>query len=744
MKLADKIEHISESDVLNAGREKINKFAIDPAMRAEQNSVNAQNVANQSQQISTDAKDIAKNTDSRLDNIVAGEMQDAEVIDARKPFGSETYETLSKRLDGQIGKNSEFRNFENDVSFMQRVYNETVERELNPKWFGAKGDGVTDDTDAFKKLFDFAKNRQIKNIRIVSEGKYFLSSRGVDDDGRHYAVKIDDLENVNIDFNFSEFVVDRQSDAPSFFSFYSCKKVDIFNYKAVSDDKAIVATIPLYCNAGIYFKNCKRCKVKESSFYNTKYGVCSMHSSEIIVENTIYDNNLTKFDYKFRGASAIIFYATAKSIARGNIIFGALHDGDLSIFGGGTDDCLVESNTLYGYSSNEFEEDIIYSQGITIDQGPRNTQVINNFVKRYFYGIDCKSNAFNTVIRGNHISDCKVGIADREGEAAAFAYHTLNTVIQDNVVLFGASSKKSSYLHHGVYGAVGIAISNRYSAFLTGNSVEVTTNDDISDQTVVCYALSQSDSPTEYLNTIIVEGNRAILQTGHDAKVSRAGINSACVHASKAKCLKVSNNTFKLAYEGTDAYKHTILAIEDGNGTIELTNNSIFGNNLKTETIKRINSATIDKFISYGNMTSNIIGTNFEYFVPDNPTKTYFSYNNPSAKVEFAVNGITGINDQWIELTKIYTQYTSNIVGVTVNGVNNESNLKYVDVSLLVNFENPTTVSTQAIRDNKLRYDLRVVNISSGVFSLQVRAQSDISNARFIVSINGLGINVWV
>lgn len=101
MKLADKIEHISESDVLNAGREKINKFAIDPAMRAESNSIDAKNVANQAKFIADEAKSISSNTDKRLDNIVAEEMQDAEVIDARKPFGSTAFISLGKRLDAQ-------------------------------------------------------------------------------------------------------------------------------------------------------------------------------------------------------------------------------------------------------------------------------------------------------------------------------------------------------------------------------------------------------------------------------------------------------------------------------------------------------------------------------------------------------------------------------------------------------------------------------------------------------------------
>lgn len=85
--MAEKVEHISESDFLNDGREKINKFAIDPAIRAENNSENAKKDA-------SEAKEKAGNVEDRLDNIIAGEMDDAEVIDARG-----NYDLLGNRLN---------------------------------------------------------------------------------------------------------------------------------------------------------------------------------------------------------------------------------------------------------------------------------------------------------------------------------------------------------------------------------------------------------------------------------------------------------------------------------------------------------------------------------------------------------------------------------------------------------------------------------------------------------------------
>ena len=88
--MADRMEHISENDVLNTGRQKINQFAIDPALRAESNSILAKSDASAANQLSQETKD-------RLDNIVAGEMDDAEVIDARTDVFGVTHANLNER-----------------------------------------------------------------------------------------------------------------------------------------------------------------------------------------------------------------------------------------------------------------------------------------------------------------------------------------------------------------------------------------------------------------------------------------------------------------------------------------------------------------------------------------------------------------------------------------------------------------------------------------------------------------------
>lgn len=171
--MAEKVEYIEAVDKLNTGRKKINDFAIAPALRAEQNSNNALNIANNSNDTANDAKDIAANTDIRLDNIIASEMQDGEVVDARKPFGEESFPTLGNRLDNQIGKNSEFRDFELDKSFMSRVFNESSERGINIKWLGLKPEPGFD--NAVPLAAFFSDNKETVQLLIPPGSFEFLT-----------------------------------------------------------------------------------------------------------------------------------------------------------------------------------------------------------------------------------------------------------------------------------------------------------------------------------------------------------------------------------------------------------------------------------------------------------------------------------------------------------------------------------------------------------------------------------------
>lgn len=147
--MVNKIEYIKDSDMLFQGTEKINKFAIDPANRAEENSVKA-NVKSEDAIVSANkANENSIETQRQLDSIVLENgNSEPEVVQAR-------------------GKNNllyqRFENVEGDISAIA----------LNVLNFDVLGDGTTDDTEAINRLL----NNCPENAKILfPEGIYKVSS----------------------------------------------------------------------------------------------------------------------------------------------------------------------------------------------------------------------------------------------------------------------------------------------------------------------------------------------------------------------------------------------------------------------------------------------------------------------------------------------------------------------------------------------------------------------------------------
>lgn len=182
-------EYINREDLLNTGREKLNR-SIDKSYDAEDNSKQAikdantlgnkaikdandlgnkavsdanrlgneaKNTAKKADDQSLDAIEIAKDTNENMNNIISGTTDSAEIIAARKPVDNVAYTTVGERLNNQLGKLSSFRQEE---SIIGKLGNESHERGINVTWFGAKGDGITDDTAAIQKAIDSCKDNE--------------------------------------------------------------------------------------------------------------------------------------------------------------------------------------------------------------------------------------------------------------------------------------------------------------------------------------------------------------------------------------------------------------------------------------------------------------------------------------------------------------------------------------------------------------------------------------------------------
>ena len=95
------------------------------------------------------------------------------MIDSRTDLDRKTYPRLVERLNGQIGKSNDFREW--DQSLIDKMKNEFSERGVNIKWFGAVGDGVSDDTDGVEQAINYTDLMDTSKYIYVSKGKFVIS-----------------------------------------------------------------------------------------------------------------------------------------------------------------------------------------------------------------------------------------------------------------------------------------------------------------------------------------------------------------------------------------------------------------------------------------------------------------------------------------------------------------------------------------------------------------------------------------
>lgn len=102
-----------------------------------------------------------------------------------------------------LARQGVFDNFRKwDYSLIEKMANEFSERGINVRWFGAKGDGITDDTQSFKNALDFIRMQlkeqvNVTNILIVPDGEYLVTDTLV----LPPYMKIESTGNVNFIYN---------------------------------------------------------------------------------------------------------------------------------------------------------------------------------------------------------------------------------------------------------------------------------------------------------------------------------------------------------------------------------------------------------------------------------------------------------------------------------------------------------------------------------------------------------------
>lgn len=435
-----------------------------------------------------------------------------------------------------------------------RIY----DSEVYPEWFGARGDGITNDTTILTFIFNNYKN-------VVLQKLYYLTTQGTVNDGQGsgaYAILVDSINNLKITFTEgAKLVFDRApTEMPNLIKLKSCTNVKIINPSTEQREVALRTAKNGYQGATIYCYDCENVEIIGGLTVNNLYHVQTYLCNNITVSggtgiNDYYSDTDTADENA--GSSFVLFYSTTNSIVEKTTSYGNWWDGQISIFGG-CENVKVLNNKVIGIPYDQFDipdfSTFRIQQGITLDQGPTGCDISGNTIDGFFYGIDQKADTQNNNIHDNTILRCKLSIADRKGEAIA-ADKSVEGKIQNNLILLssdvlgaaqpGAQNPIRGYEQHG------IASETRLSCDITNNKIMMDLNNSGSYGTykiVGVFADFDESLGGEYRPTRVIKGNNVVFQLGQDATVRSAPVNSVAYVLEDATRLVVADNSYSLSF----------------------------------------------------------------------------------------------------------------------------------------------------------------------------------------------------
>lgn len=414
-----------------------------------------------------------------------------------------------------------------------KLINETLLKEINGKLnnienkvveLKADKTGQADISDLLKACIEKA-NTENKNV-FIPKGNYKIEK----------TVELNDINNVIIMCEIGTNFIVGLTDVNNYnvIKFNNSNNIIFLGAKCTNTIDNLRSR-NLYNGSFLTFNKCSFVEVNHCISENMNYLVQLYQSChDIKIYYNVFYNNSIKAQSSM---SAILCYSSYNVDVYNNFIQGQTYDGTISIFGAMSNNINVYNNRLINY----FDLDSVnyLSQGITIDQGCKFVNVYNNEVRGYWYGIDVKSNVEFIDVYENAIKGCKIGIANRDGEATE-GTSTNEIYIRNNKITFNELYHKNldSYQLDG-FQQIGISSINRYGCKISNNEILV----DYTMTTPCCgiYVKPNTTVTKDYLEETLINNNKISLLYAF-SNFYYAVDGSCPIFINSAKNLKIKGN----------------------------------------------------------------------------------------------------------------------------------------------------------------------------------------------------------
>lgn len=414
-----------------------------------------------------------------------------------------------------------------------KLINETLLKEINGKLnnienkvveLKADKTGQADISDLLKACIEKA-NTENKNV-FIPKGNYKIEK----------TVELNDINNVIIMCEIGTNFIVGLTDVNNYnvIKFNNSNNIIFLGAKCTNTIDNLRSR-NLYNGSFLTFNKCSFVEVNHCISENMNYLVQLYQSChDIKIYYNVFYNNSIKAQSSM---SAILCYSSYNVDVYNNFIQGQTYDGTISIFGAMSNNVNVYNNRLINY----FDLDSVnyLSQGITVDQGCKFVDVYNNEVRGYWYGIDVKSNVEFIDVYENAIKGCKIGIANRDGEATE-GTSTNEIYIRNNKITFNELYHKNldSYQLDG-FQQIGISSINRYGCKISNNEILV----DYTMTTPCCgiYVKPNTTVTKDYLEETLINNNKISLLYAF-SNFYYAVDGSCPIFINSAKNLKIKGN----------------------------------------------------------------------------------------------------------------------------------------------------------------------------------------------------------